>query len=58
MILTITLTFSLLVVFNLLLLKFSCNKTVKHKKVIKKPVILSSYAEVNMTSEHLAPTGS
>jgi len=55
MILTITLTFSLLVFINLLLLKFSCNKTAK-KKISKQPVIFAPHFE--NVSERLAATGS
>lgn len=58
MILTITLTFSLLVLVNLCLLKFSCNKTVKKNKVNKQPVILAPYLELDAMHERLAPTGS
>ncbi|WP_187269321.1 hypothetical protein [Algibacter pacificus] len=55
MILTITLAFSLLVFINLLLLKFSCNKTAK-KEASKKPVILAPFFD--NVSENLAATGS
>ncbi|GAL61856.1 hypothetical protein [Algibacter lectus] len=58
MILTVTLTFTLLVFVNLLLLKFSCNKTVKTTKVNKQPVILAPYLELDAMQERLAPTGS
>ena len=58
MILTIILTFSLLIFINLLLLKFSCNKTVKTTKVNKQPVVLAPYLDMDNTQERLAPTGS
>lgn len=57
MLLTFTISISLLVVINFLLLIFSCNKTEKKIKVDKKPVILRPL--VNFEEEHrLAPTGS
>ncbi len=58
MLLTITLIFSLLVIINLLLLKFSCNKTDRVTKVDKKPVILKTRITIPLTSQTLAPTGS
>jgi len=57
MILTITLTISALIILNLFLLKFSCNKIVK-KKNNKQPVVLTPYLELNSDQERLAPTGS
>lgn len=58
MLLTITLILTGLVAFNFFLLKFSCNKTAKAKKIDRKPVILRP--EINLVSSHqrLAPTGS
>jgi hypothetical protein len=58
MILTITLTISSLLILNLILLKFSCNKIVKTKNNNKQPVVLSSYLDLNTNEERLAPTGS
>ncbi|WP_233267573.1 hypothetical protein [Algibacter sp. L1A34] len=58
MISTIILTLSILILFNLLLLKFSCNKTPKTTKVNKEPVVLSPYLELDNMNERLAPTGS
>ena len=58
MLLTITFSISALVIINLLLLKFSCNKTVKTTKMDKKPVILRSFTSTESGAEILAPTGS
>lgn len=58
MLLTITLILSGLVTINLLLLKFSCNKTVKSSKIDKKPVVLRTRITIPNTSQTLAPTGS
>lgn len=58
MLLTITLILSGLVITNLLLLKFSCNKTVKPEKIDKKPVILRTRITIASTQQVLAPTGS
>lgn len=58
MLLTITLILSGLVTINLLLLKFSCNKTVKSSKIDKKPVVLRTRITMPNTSQTLAPTGS
>lgn len=58
MLLTITLIISSLVIINLLLLKFSCNKTVKPTKIDRKPVILRTRITIASTSQTLAPTGS
>ncbi|SFD06314.1 hypothetical protein [Algibacter pectinivorans] len=58
MLLTITLILSGLVIFNLLLLKLSCNKTVKTQKVDKKPVVLRTRLTVAPTTQTLAATGS
>jgi hypothetical protein len=58
MLLTITLILTGLVIINLLLLKFSCNKTAKPTKTDKKPVVLRSRTEVPSTSRTLALTGS
>ncbi len=60
MLLTITLILSSLVTLNLLLLKFSCNKTTKHLKSGKKPVVLKPQIhQLEKEKEpQLAPTGS
>jgi hypothetical protein len=58
MLLTITLILSGLVIINLLLLKFSCNKTVKTIKIDKKPVVLRTRITIPTASQTLAPTGS
>lgn len=58
MLLTITFFISFLVLVNLLLLKFSCNKTVKKTKTEKRPVILKPNFTIEQESETLAPTGS
>ena len=58
MLLTITLILSGLVVINLLLLQFSCNKTPRVTKVDKKPVILRTRITIPTSQQTLAPTGS
>jgi len=58
MLLTITLTFTGLIITNLLLLKFSCNKTIKSQKADKKPVVLRTRITVAQTTQPLAATGS
>ncbi|WP_339893637.1 hypothetical protein [uncultured Algibacter sp.] len=58
MLLTITLILSGLVTINLLLLKFSCNKTARVTKIDKKPVVLRTRNITPSTSQILAPTGS
>ena len=58
MLLTITLILTGLVALNLVLLKFSCNKTIKDKKVDKKPIILRTRIIIPSTDQILAPTGS
>lgn len=58
MLLTITLILSGLVTINLLLLKFSCNKTDRASKIDKKPVVLRTRIAMPSTSQTLAPTGS
>lgn len=58
MLLTITIFISFLVLVNLLLLKFSCNKTVKKAKAKNRPVILNPNFTIEQESETLAPTGS
>ncbi|WP_396601222.1 hypothetical protein [Algibacter sp. R77976] len=58
MLLTITLIISCLVIINLILLKFSCNKTIKSKKIDKKPIVLRTQVVNSSTAQILAPTGS
>ena len=58
MLLTITISISFLVLINLLLLKFSCNKTVKKSKAEKQATVLNPYFTREQESETLAPTGS
>ncbi|SHI50584.1 hypothetical protein SAMN05216261_0835 [Algibacter luteus] len=58
MLLTITLILISLVIINLLLLKFSCNKTDKTKKADKKPIILRPGISLSSSTQVLAPTGS
>lgn len=58
MLLTITLILSGLVIINLLLLKFSSNKTDRVTKVDKKPVVLRTRITMPSTTQVLAPTGS
>ncbi|WP_170309865.1 hypothetical protein [Seonamhaeicola maritimus] len=58
MLLTITLTITSLVIFNLLLLKFSVNKIKRSSNINKKPVILHPNASVDLGKQKLAPTGS
>lgn len=59
MIINITLIIAILVAINFLLLKFSCNKTVRKNKTSKTPVILRPELNVKTISpQHLAPTGS
>lgn len=58
MLLTITVSLSLLVLINLLLLKFSCNKVTKPKHNIKETVVLKPSITMQPEAEVLAPTGS
>ncbi len=58
MLFTITISLSVLVVINLLLLKFSCNKITKQKQEIKKTVVLNPSLTIEQDSDRLAPTGS
>lgn len=58
MLLTITLTVSVLVLINFLLLMFSCNKIVRATNEDKKPVDLRRQVPVKSISPRLAPTGS
>lgn len=58
MLLTTTIVISCLVLINLLLLKFSCNKTAKVNKLDRKPIVLKSNRVLLEINENLAPTGS
>lgn len=59
MLLTITISIFVLVIINLLLLKFSCNKIVKSSKTKQKSTnVLKPYFTIEQESETLAPTGS
>lgn len=58
MLLTISICIFSLVVINLLLLKFSCNKTSKINIQEKKPVKLTPKITIEQEPERLAPTGS
>jgi len=57
MIYTITIVLSLLVATNFLLLFFSCNKTKRAKKEIRKPHVLKPVTTPKVAAQ-LAPTGS
>lgn len=58
MILTITLIIFGLVLLNLALLKFSCNKTKRSTNIDKKPIILRTRIVIQSEQQVLAPTGS
>ena len=58
MIYTITISISALLAINLLLLKFSCNKTTRRKLENKRPIVLSERITIESESHELAPTGS
>lgn len=58
MLATITLTLTILVIVNFLLLKFSCNKTLKINKINKKPIVLKTQINTQETKQILALTGS
>lgn len=58
MIYTITISISVLIAINFLLLKFSCNKTNRKQKENKRPVVLSERITIVSESQELAPTGS
>lgn len=58
MLLTITISLSVLVTINLLLLKFSSNKIDRTIKPNKKPVVLTPSITIEQEPERLAPTGS
>ncbi len=58
MLLTIILMLFILIAVNLLLLKFSCNKTTNANKNNKKPIILKTLNNTELNQIPLAPTGS
>ncbi len=58
MILIITTILSILVVFNFLLLIFSCNKTTKKEIHKEKAQVIKARHTIQHSSSHLAPTGS
>lgn len=60
MLLTITLTISVLVAINFILLFFSCNKTTKRKALTEKrpTFVVTKNTTKTQTSTQLAPTGS
>ncbi|QQY81315.1 hypothetical protein JJL45_10275 [Tamlana sp. s12] len=58
MLVTATIVISTLVLLNFLLLKFSCNKTIKPSKVNEKPIVLKSEHGIKTLTPRLAPTGS
>lgn len=58
MLLTTTIILFSLVIVNLLLLKFSCNKIAKKVKRDRKPIVLKSHNILLSYDENLAPTGS
>jgi hypothetical protein len=58
MLVNITILIVSLVVLNLLLLKFSCNKTVKQQKPSTTPLVLKPQPTIQLATEPLAPTGS
>lgn len=57
MLLIIILTISVLLIFNFLLLKFSCNKTTKNTNQVKKPLVLRKEVPVKSIPRGLAATG-
>ena len=58
MLLTLTITLSVLLIINFLLLKFSCNKTVRNTKQNSKPLVVRPEVPVKSIPRRLAPTGS
>ena len=58
MLYSITISLTVLVIINLLLLKFSCNKTPKQKKNSEKPTILTPEVTISQQVEKFALTGS
>ena len=64
MIMIITLTLSILVIINFLLLKFSCNKTTKRTTPVQEPNVIIQDNPIptkklaTTQSSQLAPTGS
>lgn len=58
MLLTTMIIITALVIINLLLLKFSCNKIKKQDSVDKKTILLESENSTTNSGGYLAPTGS
>ncbi len=58
MILNISIALTILVIVNLLLLKFSSNKIDKIDKKARKPVVLKPHITIGQETKPLAPTGS
>ena len=58
MLFTISICIFSLMIFNLLLLKFSCNKTPKVNIQEKKPIKLKPKLTTEQEQEKLSPTGS
>ncbi|WP_157614167.1 hypothetical protein [Pseudotamlana agarivorans] len=58
MLVTATIIISTLVILNFLLLKFSCNKTIRTTKVNEKPIVLKPEHGIKTLTPRLAPTGS
>lgn len=58
MLLTIIVTISSLVIFNLFLLKISCNSIPKIKKIERQAIPLKTDRDIIKNTEKLAPTGS
>ena len=58
MILTLSISISILVAINFLLLKFSCNKAPKKVQANKKPILFNPQINLVEENQMLAPTGS
>lgn len=58
MLFTITTSLAILVLINLLLLVFSCNKIPKQEHNIKETVVLKTNTTTGSEEDILAPTGS
>ena len=59
MLIIITITLIILVAINFFLLAFSCNKTVKRRKIENNPSIIRQAKPANkQVATRLAPTGS
>lgn len=58
MLITITISLFVLVVFNFILLKLSCNKIKKQPVSNKKPLVFTPPLTIELDQDVLAPTGS